>query len=137
MLLSSYLDSWWSHELSRFILDQALQQWLTGRKRGEDGNTKIWKSWEWKEFFRWNKNIFHSFWRAIIWWKIKICQKIVDTSFKDWYTILQRLFKDLCCFFIVMTKIKIFIYKSFQNLQPSGFNLETFGFVNQHPITAC
>ena len=23
----------------RFILDQALKQWLTGRKRGEDGNT--------------------------------------------------------------------------------------------------
>ena len=25
----------------RFILDQALKQWLTGSKRGEDGNTKI------------------------------------------------------------------------------------------------
>ena len=24
----------------RVILDQALKQWLTGRKRGEDGNTK-------------------------------------------------------------------------------------------------
>ena len=42
----------------RFILNQALKQWLTGRKRGEDGNTKIWISWERKEFFRWNKNIF-------------------------------------------------------------------------------
>ena len=28
-------------------------------------------------------NIFHSFLRAIIWWKIKICQKIADTSFKE------------------------------------------------------
>ena len=35
----------------RFILDQALKQWLTGRKRGEDGNTKI-ISQERKEFFR-------------------------------------------------------------------------------------
>ena len=25
----------------RFMLDQPLKQWLTGRKRGEDGNTKI------------------------------------------------------------------------------------------------
>ena len=25
----------------RFVLDQTLKQWLTGRKRGEDGNTKI------------------------------------------------------------------------------------------------
>ena len=55
VLLSSYLDSWWHHKLLRFILDQALKQWLTGRKRGEDGNTKIWISRERKEFFRWNK----------------------------------------------------------------------------------
>ena len=25
----------------RFMLDQPLKQWLTGRKRWEDGNTKI------------------------------------------------------------------------------------------------
>ena len=24
----------------RFIVDQALKQWLTGRKNGEEGNTK-------------------------------------------------------------------------------------------------
>ena len=28
----------------RFIFDQLLKQWLTGRKRREDGNTKIWIS---------------------------------------------------------------------------------------------
>ena len=28
-------------QTSRFMLDQALKQWMTGRKRGEDGNTKI------------------------------------------------------------------------------------------------
>ena len=27
-------------ETLRFTLDQALKQWLTGRKREEDGNTK-------------------------------------------------------------------------------------------------
>ena len=26
--------------MTSFILDQPLKQWLTGRKRGEDGNTK-------------------------------------------------------------------------------------------------
>ena len=40
------------------MLDQPLKQWLTGRKRGEDGNTKTWISQEWKELFRWNKKIF-------------------------------------------------------------------------------
>ena len=28
-------------QILRFILDQALKQWLTGRKIGEGGNTKI------------------------------------------------------------------------------------------------
>ena len=54
VLLSSYRQLMMSWTL-RFILDQALKQWLTGRKREEDGNTKIWISWEWKELFRWNK----------------------------------------------------------------------------------
>ena len=27
-------------------------------KRWEDGNTKIWISWEWKELFRWNIKVF-------------------------------------------------------------------------------
>ena len=42
-------------------MDQALKQWLKGRKRGKDGNTKIWISWEWKELFRWNKKHFSYF----------------------------------------------------------------------------
>ena len=42
----------------RFIFHQPLKQWLTGRKRGEDGNTKIWISQERKELFRWNKKCF-------------------------------------------------------------------------------
>ena len=56
----------------RFILDQTLKQWLTGRKRGEGGNTKIWISRERKELSRWNKNIFRSFLTPIICWQTKI-----------------------------------------------------------------
>ena len=55
VFLSSYLDIWWCHKLLRFLLDQPLKQWLTGEKRGEDENTKIWISRERKELFRWNK----------------------------------------------------------------------------------
>ena len=36
-------------------MGQALKQWLTEIKRGEDGNTKIWISREGKELFRLNK----------------------------------------------------------------------------------
>ena len=45
----------------RFIFEQSLKQWLTGRKRGEDRNRKIWIYWEWKELFRWNKKTFFIF----------------------------------------------------------------------------
>ena len=45
----------------RFMLAQPLKQWLTGRKRGEDGNTKMWISRERKELFRWNKKHFSQF----------------------------------------------------------------------------
>ena len=45
----------------RFILDQSLKQWQTERKRGEEGNTKIWISWERKELFGWNKKHFSYF----------------------------------------------------------------------------
>ena len=34
-----------------------------------------------KSFLDEIKNIFHSFWKAIIWWKIKISWKMADTSF--------------------------------------------------------
>ena len=37
------------------IFDQALKQWLTGRKRGEGKNTEIGICREQKELFRWNK----------------------------------------------------------------------------------
>ena len=54
-------------------------------KQNEDRNIKNWISRERKELFIW-KNIFHSFWRAIIWWKkLKFDIKIADTSFKNHY----------------------------------------------------
>ena len=60
----------------RFMLDQPLNQWLTWRKRGEDGNTKTRISREWKKSFLDEiKNVSHSFWRAIIWLKIKKLMK--------------------------------------------------------------
>ena len=67
----------------RFLLDQPLKQWLTGWKKGEDWNTNIWISREQKELFRWNKNIFYSFWRTIIWLKLKKWWKIADISFNN------------------------------------------------------
>ena len=36
-----------------------------------------------KSFLDEIKNIVHSFWRAIIWWKIKNWKKIADTSFNQ------------------------------------------------------
>ena len=39
-------------------MDQPLKQLLTGEKRGEDENAKIWISRERKELFRWNEKTF-------------------------------------------------------------------------------
>ena len=96
VLLSSYLDNWWRHELFefllrqlmtswtlRFIFDHSLKQWLTGRKRRKDRNTKNWISRERKELFRrWNKKHFSQFLKTIIWWKNTNLIKTADTSFK-------------------------------------------------------
>ena len=27
-------------------------------EKGQDGNTRVWISWKWKELFRWNKKYF-------------------------------------------------------------------------------
>ena len=58
VFLSSYLNGWWHHKLLSFIFNQALKQWLTGRKRGEGDNGEIWISWERKELFTRNKKHF-------------------------------------------------------------------------------
>ena len=82
VLLRSYLDSWW-HDKNFKIYPQKTSYAMADReKKSEDGNTKTWISQERKELFRWNKKHLHSFWRAIIWLKIKIWSKIADTSFK-------------------------------------------------------
>ena len=39
-------------------MDQPQKQLLTGEKRGEDENAKIWISRERKELFRWNEKTF-------------------------------------------------------------------------------
>ena len=41
-----------------FLLNHTLIQWLTGKKRGEEENTKIWISGEQKELFIWNEKHF-------------------------------------------------------------------------------
>ena len=38
--VSKFLFSQLMSQTIRFMLDQPLKQWLTGRRRGEDGNTK-------------------------------------------------------------------------------------------------
>ena len=48
----------WNTKTLRYILHQPQKQWLTEGKRGEDGNTKILISLEWKKLFRWNKKHF-------------------------------------------------------------------------------
>ena len=83
MLLSSYFGSWDVINFKIF-LESTSKAMADREKKWGRRKYKNWISWEWKELFRWNKEhlIFHSFWRATIWWKIKISWKIVDTSFK-------------------------------------------------------
>ena len=50
VLLSSYTDKRCRQTL-RYIFNHPLKQWPSGRKRGEDGNTKILLSRERKELF--------------------------------------------------------------------------------------
>ena len=62
------------------------------RKCGKDGkNYKNLKSRERKELFRWNKNILHTIWRAIIWWKNKKLIKNSWHKFKDCYREIKKL----------------------------------------------
>ena len=57
----------WHHKLFHFHLSFCIWKVWKGREK----ITKVWISWEWKELFWWNKRYFHSFVRAIIWWKNK------------------------------------------------------------------
>ena len=72
VLLSSYLDSWWRHKLYDLSWTNLLSNGWQGEK---EGNTEIQK-FEYledkKSFLDEMKKKFHSFWRAIIWLKVKI-----------------------------------------------------------------
>ena len=77
--MSSYLDNWWRHEdLSSIILQS--NGWQV-KKEGRREIQKIEYLKTEKSFSDEIKSIFHSFWRAIIWWKNKNLMKIADTSF--------------------------------------------------------
>ena len=58
-------NSW--HKLFHFHLFF----WIWKVWKGRGKITKIWIPRERKELFRWNGNVFHSFWRTIVWWKYK------------------------------------------------------------------
>ena len=73
MLLSSYLDSWWRQNFKIFL--ESTSKAMADRRGKKEGKVKIQK-FEYleneKSFLDEIKNIFHSFWMAMIWWKIKI-----------------------------------------------------------------
>ena len=52
------LINWWL----RFIFDHLHEQWLTGRKKGKVGNTKVWILGNKKSFLDEIKIVFRSFW---------------------------------------------------------------------------
>ena len=72
VLLSSHLDSWWHHKLYFFSF---INLESNGWQRNKERKTEIQK-FEYfeneKSFLDDIKNIFHSFWRTSIWWKINI-----------------------------------------------------------------
>ena len=55
-------------------------------KREEDENTKFEYLENEKSFLDEIKSAFYSFWRPIIWWRIKISYKIADTAINNVYT---------------------------------------------------
>ena len=57
----------WHYKLFHF----RLSFWIWKVWKRMKKNSKIWISWEQEELFGWNKNTFHSFWWATIWWKNK------------------------------------------------------------------
>ena len=72
-----------------------------------------------KRFLGEIKNIFHSFWRAIIWWKIKNWQKTADTSFKLYNSTKSCKTSNIC--------------RSFAALTSSSFGRKTVEICATHP----
>ena len=79
---SSYLDSWWRHKLLDLSSINLKSNGWQGEKEGKMEIQKFKYLENGKSFLDEIKSIFHSFWRAIIWWEITILYKIADTSFK-------------------------------------------------------
>ena len=65
----------------RFDFDHPLKQRPTSRNKGRTEIQKFEYLENEKSFLDEIKGIFHSFWRAVIWWKNKNLMTIVDTSF--------------------------------------------------------
>ena len=69
----------WHHKLFHFHLTFLI--WKVWKGREKTQKFKYLKNE--KSFLDEINNIFRSFWKAIIWWKIKTWKKIADTSFKS------------------------------------------------------
>ena len=89
VLLSSYLDSW---DVTNFkIYLRTTSKAMAGREK--KGGRRKYKN---LNILRTKRaSLFHSFWRAIIWWKIKIRWKIADTSFKNENILNKELYKPI------------------------------------------
>ena len=70
VLLSSYLDSWWHHKLYDLSWINLSSNGWEGEKEGKVEIQKFENLQKEKSLFDEIKNMFHSFWRPIIWWKI-------------------------------------------------------------------
>ena len=100
--LQIYETNSWHHKLFHFYL--SFWNWKMWKRRGKI--TKIGISREQKSFLDEIKNIFRSFWRAVICWKNKILiKKIGDTSVnenvsKSWFIVWSFFLLRLLCIWI-------------------------------------
>ena len=72
VLLSSYLNSRWHHKFQDLSSIKLSSNGWQGEKEEKVKIQKFEYLQNEKSFLDEIKNIFHSFWRTIIWWKIKI-----------------------------------------------------------------
>ena len=72
VLLSSYLDGWWHYKLSDLPWIKLSSNGWQGEKEGKVEIQKFEYLENENSFLDEVKNIFHIFWRDIIWWKPKI-----------------------------------------------------------------
>ena len=67
----------------KIYLYHPLKQWPIGRKKGRTEIQKFEYLENEKSFLDEIQSIFHSFWKAIIWWKNKNLMKIADRALKQ------------------------------------------------------